>query len=332
LAVVLLAAVVLAASCGGDTAFSYRLPGHEPGAARFVLVLPFFDARSFRDPDDPLGDQVAERVRTLFIEELREHPVFERKTVVAPVLPARATPYSLAEAAAIGQRYHADLVFTGQVFSFEDTRPGGIPPRAGAFVRAIAPEGPRTVFAGEDYRAAAAPDRTDARETQARLVFQAVLRQYAGGAGAGRPATDVPTPAPDALRVLVLPYHDRDNPVNLIEDSGGGAIATSLYSMELARSGAVHLLEPNDPDLGYARLQSPDEAMTHARAAGADFVVRGQVVEFRRAKSVPSFASAAISAALLAAQMILAEVSGVDIATEVYRVEDGALEIGRAHV
>ena len=55
----------------------------------------------------------------------------------------------------------------------------------------------------------------------------------------------------------------------------------------------------------------------------------GQVVEFRRAQSVPSFYSAVISTAVLAAQIVFAEVSGVDVATEVYRVSDGMCVMSR---
>ena len=127
----------------------------------------------------------------------------------------------------------------------------------------------------------------------------------------------------------MLPYHDRDNPNNLIEHTGGGEVVTAIFGAELAMTPGVEILWPGLGQADHNRLLSQSEALELARRSGADFVLRGQVVEFRRAQSVPSFYSALISTAMLAAQMFLAEFSGVDVATEVYRVSDGACVMSR---
>ncbi len=133
----------------------------------------------------------------------------------------------------------------------------------------------------------------------------------------------------NAIRVLVLPYHDRENPNNLIANTGGGEVVTTLYGARLALDPAVQVLWDASGQATHDRLVDRDEAVQLGRMVNADFVVRGQVVEFRRAQSVPSFYSVVISTAMLAAQIVFAEMSGVDVATEIYRVSDGRCVMSR---
>lgn len=131
------------------------------------------------------------------------------------------------------------------------------------------------------------------------------------------------------IRVLMLPYHERDNPNNLIYNHGGGEVITTLFGIQLASDPGLNLMWDATGKATHNRLVSREEALEMGRQAGADYVVRGQVVEFRRAQSVPSFYSAIISTAVLAAQLFFAEMSGVDIATEMYRVSDGMCVVSR---
>ncbi|MFH0910830.1 MAG: hypothetical protein V1918_04925, partial [Planctomycetota bacterium] len=308
---------------------------HEPENVRTVLVLPFLDVRTFRDHKDPLDPKAAERARRIFLEALRTHPLFERKTVVAPLCERPAGSMSLAEALGFGERFHADLVIAGQLFSYAETRAASIPPRAGMFLRFFSVPERRLVFAGDDYQASGAPGGEGGRDAQARRVADAILARYAAPP-TGRPGRPSETSAEDTElppALLILPYHERSNPANLIPETGGGAVVTSIYRMELQRQGTLRLCEADEEDMAtHKRLLTPREAVVLAQEHGADFVLRGEVVEFRRAKSVPSLWSAAISTAILAAQVFFAETSGVDIATEVYRASDGACVFARRDV
>lgn len=125
------------------------------------------------------------------------------------------------------------------------------------------------------------------------------------------------------VKVLILPYHERENPDNLIAHTGGGEVVTALFGAKLAMESGVQVMWSGGNTYTHNYLASVDEAIAYGRMSGVDYVVRGQVVEFRRAQSVPSFYSAVISTAVLAAQIFFAEMSGVDVATEVYRVADG---------
>jgi hypothetical protein len=133
----------------------------------------------------------------------------------------------------------------------------------------------------------------------------------------------------DGIRVLLLPYHDLPNDNNLIPNTGGGEVVTTLFGTQLATDPGITLLWDGSGQATHDRLVGRDEAILMGRQAGADYVMRGQVVEFRRAQSVPSFYSAMISTAVLAAQIFFAEMSGVDVATEVYRVSDGLCVMSR---
>lgn len=141
----------------------------------------------------------------------------------------------------------------------------------------------------------------------------------------------VATPARSGgpIRVLILPYHDRDNPNNLIPYTGGGEVVTTLYGTQLALDPQIQIMWDSSGQTTHQKLTSRDDAIEMGRLAGADYVIRGQVVEFRRAQSVPSWYSAVISTAVLAAQVFFAEMSGVDVATEVYRVQDGLCVMSR---
>ncbi len=134
---------------------------------------------------------------------------------------------------------------------------------------------------------------------------------------------------PGAIRVLLLPYHDRENPNNLISHTGGGEVVTTLYGTQLSQDPQIQVLWDASGQASHDRLVDRNEAIQLGKMVGADYVIRGQVVEFRRAQSVPSLYSAVISTAVLAAQMVFAEMSGVDVATEVYRVSDGACVMSR---
>lgn len=151
----------------------------------------------------------------------------------------------------------------------------------------------------------------------AKIAFAAEVARAPGQADSG------------AVRVLVLPYHDRENSNNLISRTGGGEVVTSLYGTQLAMDPGLLILWDASGQATHDRLLDKGEAIRMGRMVGADYVVRGQVVEFRRAQSVPSFYSVVISTAVLAAQMFFAEFSGVDVATEVYRVSDGACVMSR---
>lgn len=131
------------------------------------------------------------------------------------------------------------------------------------------------------------------------------------------------------VKVLVLPYHERENPDNLIAHTGGGEVVTALFGAKLAMQPGVQVMWSGGNTYTHNYLASKDEAIAYGMMAGVDYVVRGQVVEFRRAQSVPSFYSAVISTAVLAAQIFFAEMSGVDVATEVYRVADGKCVMSR---
>ncbi len=315
------AAALAGAGCGGPSVQAFRAPGHDPAAARTVLVLPFLDARTFRDPEDPVEDP-AEAARGIFLDAWRAHPVLGRKVVVAPFVDRPARSLSMAELVDYGRRFQADEVVAGQLFSYNETRAASIPPRAGMFVRVVSVPRERLVYVGDDYQAAAAPEGKGARDRQARLVADAILDQYA--AQASQPSPD--RPEADAARVLVLPFHDRPNPLNPIPSTGGGAVVSALYESALRRARDVEVVDgaASAPAQAHARRLSVDEALALGREAGAAYVARGEVVEFRRAKSVPSLWSAAISTTILAAQVLFAEVSGVDVAAEVWRVDDGA--------
>lgn len=142
-------------------------------------------------------------------------------------------------------------------------------------------------------------------------------------------AEGVVLPESSAVRVLVLPYNDRENQNNLIRNTGGGEVVTTLYGTQLSQNEGIQVLWDSSGQLTHDRLVSREEAIQMGKMVDADFVVRGQVVEFRRAQSVPSFYSAVISTAVLAAQVFFAEMSGVDVATEVYRVSDGECIMSR---
>ncbi len=131
------------------------------------------------------------------------------------------------------------------------------------------------------------------------------------------------------VKVLVLPYHERENPDNLIAHTGGGEVVTALFGAKLAMEPGIQVMWSGGNTYTHNYLASKEEAIAYGMLAGVDYVVRGQVVEFRRAQSVPSFYSAVISTAVLAAQIFFAEMSGVDVATEVYRVADGKCVMSR---
>lgn len=131
------------------------------------------------------------------------------------------------------------------------------------------------------------------------------------------------------IRVLMLPYHDLPNENNLIPNTGGGEVVTTLFGTQLAMDSGITLMWDGSGQATHDRLVGREEAILMGRQAGADYVMRGQVIEFRRAQSVPSFYSAMISTAVLAAQIFFAEMSGVDVATEVYRVSDGLCVMSR---
>jgi AAA ATPase containing von Willebrand factor type A (vWA) domain len=131
------------------------------------------------------------------------------------------------------------------------------------------------------------------------------------------------------VKVLILPYHERENPDNLIAHTGGGEVVTALFGAKLAMEPGVQVMWSGGNTYTHNYLASVDEAIAYGRMSGVDYIVRGQVVEFRRAQSVPSFYSAVISTAVLAAQIFFAEMSGVDVATEVYRVADGRCIMSR---
>ncbi len=329
----LIAAAPLFLSGCGDPVSSYRLPDHDPRTAQTILVLPFLDARTFRADRDPVNGKLETVARDIFVEAMQDHPAFRGKTILRPEVGRDRTSLSLAEALDYGLRFNADLVVAGQVFSYMRTRAASIPPRAGLFVRIFSVPDKRMVFVGDDYKYAGGPGARGGRRLQAEVAAKNLLQSYvaskpAGGTARGRSNRSVPDvvkQAPeDAPAILVLPFHERPNPNNLIEKTGGGAVVSSLYSMELGRLGFAHLLTPATEAAGHSTLLTPEQALDLARTSGADYVLRGQVVEFRRAMSVPSFYSVLISTALLAAQILFAEFSGVDIATELWRVEDGA--------
>lgn len=326
-------AVMMALGGCGEPLTMYLVADHNPAEAKRVVVLPFLDVRTFRDENDPLNDRVAAECRDVFLAAMRASETFAGKEIEAPEFDRETDSLTAKQALGYGRSYGADLVIVGQVFSYTETRAASIPPRAGMFVRIFSVPEERLVFVGDHYLYAGAPGAEGGRRRQAELVSEEILKNYTAAAqgdipdnqdGPRRVVTNVvELQAEDAPRVLVLPYHERHNSANLIEKTGGGAVVTSLFQMELAKLGSFQLISPASPRVSSSALLTPEEAIELAKAEGADFVVRGQVVEFRRAMSVPSLYSAIISTAILAAQVLFAETSGVDIATEVWRVEDG---------
>lgn len=334
------AAVVVSLLAGcGEPLTAYYAAGHDPSRVGTVMVLPFMDARTFRSENDPANDTIGTDMRGVFAEALRRQDRFAGVQILEPDLVRPSDSLTVEDALSYGRGHGADLVVVGQVFSYTDTRAASIPPRAGMFVRFVSVPEERLVFVGDHYLNAGAPGAEGGREKQARLVCDAILNSYAKAAESREAggvvdlrredvttrgvANLVPTATENVATVLFLPYHELPNPANLVEKTGGGAVVTSLYQMELARLGSFRLANAQSGQVSSSALLPVEEALSLARQAGADYVVRGQVVEFRRAASVPSLYSVVISTALLAAQVLFAEMSGVDVATEVWRVEDG---------
>ncbi|MCX7934636.1 MAG: hypothetical protein N3A66_05180 [Planctomycetota bacterium] len=323
----------LAAGCGEQIS-AYRLIGHNPAAAKKILILPFLDTRTFKDPRDPHMDTAREKAREIFIAVMRKMPIFQDKEIIAPPADRECVSLSAGRAIALGKQHAADLVIAGQIFSFTETRAASIPPRAGLFVRIFSVADEQLVFVGDDYRAAAGPGARGGREAQLELAAQAILNEYAAINPPSRTArrmlkTEIASAADDAPKVLLLPFHERPNPDNLIAHTGGGEVVTGLFEMELAKDAAFRLIYLPAEAGGHDRLLTPQEALEAAKKLGAAYVIRGQVIEFRRAMSVPSWYSAIISVAILAAQVMFAELSGVDIATEVWRVAGRACVFAR---
>lgn len=313
--------------CAGcaETAMGYRLPDHQISTVHRAAILPFLDTRTFRDPNDQ--ENLSLKIRDTFAAAFKEHPSFQHVEVVMPEVTTPIASLTLDQILAIGRQAQADIVITGQVFSYTETRAASIPPRAGLFVSIFSVSEGRLVFVGDDYRAAAVPGARGGRDVQGKLSAQAIVASYAADP-ASRPTAPTPVPK-DAPKVLLLPYHDRQNSANFIENTGGGQVVTYLFRMEMEKAGAFHVLCPPPEEAGHQKLLSKEEAIALAKRLGADYVIRGQVIEFRRAKSVPSWYSVVLSWTILAAQMLFAEISGVDIATEVYRVSDQSCILAR---
>lgn len=300
--------------CGCEpTITNSRVHGHTPESTRVVLVLPFLDTRSITDADkNPDDIHAAEQVRRFFVEEFQKNPTIRRKIVIAPMMNRPQHSITTNEAVAYGKQYKADLVVAGQLFFYLDERGLDIPARAGMFVRMFSVPENRQVFAGEHFLKGS----TGGKAAQARAVARVILSHYTDKSSAPTtPAADASAPS-----IMVLPFMDVSNPDNVIENTGGGAIATSLYSMELELSGKVRVLAPQDEALSHVGMVSLQEALDAARAIKADYVLRGAVFEFRRAKDQPSMLLGTYG---LVVQFMIAEMSAADIACELYRVSDG---------
>lgn len=318
---VLMLVGLLFSGCGSEIT-AYRYSDCFVESSDKILVLPFLDARTFVDKNDPLKDQVAEKARLIFVEELRKNCDFARAMLIVPKIEGQHSNYSMSDAVLLAGKYNCNIVFCGQVFSFTGTRAASIPPRAGLFVRVFDAAKKKQIFAGESYNAAGVPGADGGREHQCRIAAAKILKNLSQKKSLQTVA--IKPVEENAQKILFLPYHERKNPLNMIEKNGGGPVVTSIYGMELARKGKIDvMLDAVAEKADYYNKVTKEDALAIARAAGADYVVRGEVVEFRRAQSVPSLWSAAISLSILAAQVMFAEVSGVDIATEVYRVSDG---------
>ncbi|MBN1257340.1 MAG: hypothetical protein JXA52_06505, partial [Planctomycetes bacterium] len=263
--------------------------------------------------------------------------IFKDKKIIAPLFQREEQSLSLARVLDYGREFNADLVINVQLFSFAATRAASIPPRAGMFVKMYSVQNEKTVFVGEDYQAAGGPGGSGGREMQAQLVAKAILQQYAKEvteSGSARQGIIqlAKSPSENVPKLLVLPYYELPNPSNFVAGHGGGGVVTGLYQMALACTGKVEILEAPGLYSTHGSIISPEEALALGRELGADFVLRGQVTEFNRAKSVPSMWSAVISVTVLGAQVLFAEVSGVDIATEIYRVSDNTCVYARRDI
>ncbi len=288
-----------------------------------LLVLPFLDSRTFTDKTKANTiDNIKDITRNIFVDELRKNKKFARTIVIMPKLSPSNYDYSLAKVLRLAKKYDCNIVFCGQIFSFVKTRAASIPPRAGLFIRIYDVRKKAEIFVGESYSAAGAPGARGGREYQCKLASKNILNNFLKGNSAT--TVTIPNPSKGSPKVLILPYYEKDNPINLIDKTGGGPVVSSIFGMELAKRGKIDVrLGTSLGNVSYGNLIKTAEAIKIGKKEGADYVVRGQVTEFRRAQSVPSLWSAAISLSILAAQVMFAETSGVDIATEVYRVKDG---------
>ncbi|MBN2713256.1 MAG: hypothetical protein JXR97_12620 [Planctomycetes bacterium] len=321
--------LLLAGGCG-EPLTAYRAAGHDPKAVKKMLVLPFLDARTFRDEKDPVNDNLDVEARDIFVSAIKANDLLKDKEIITPDMHRSKDSLTTEQAIALGRKYGADAVVVGQIFSYTETRAASIPPRAGMFIRIFSVPDKRIVFVGDHYQSAGGPGATGGRKRQAEMVAEAIVKSYVVSKKETQSAYDpgsilvrTESDKTDAPTVLLLPYQERANPSNLIDKTGGGAVVSSLFTMELGKYDSFRIVNPYEGQADSSRLLTPEEAIALAKELGADYVVRGQVVEFRRAMSVPSIYSAIISTAILAAQVLFAEVSGVDVATEVWRVKDG---------
>lgn len=521
--------------CGTEPLTTYQIAGHQLTGNEQILILPFMDTRTFSDPKDPHLADLPYYARDILARAVKAHPFIKADSVLTPAMTRPTGSMTVDQVAALGREHGADIVVSGQIFSFTETRAASIPPRAGMFIRVVSAKDGALLFVGDHYQAAMVPMAEGGRDLQAKIVAEKLIKGFASNIkplaaavgsslawasileqsgnqlfeeDAGKPsaaenadvsaddkeegeavsasentadssveaaavevqsepAQDGVSPAEDAnavaaqdeqsivdadggvvtegeesesventtdaenkgtaddrgdkvpdvvttatparyslpsesgsasaasagqttastavaaqttadtqsaaeagnapqptmpnllteinpdptatkvsrsadaapivsaklkdgaKKVLLLPYNDRNNPNNLIPNTGGGEVVTALYAARLSMGGDVQLIWPTADQATHDRLLSSQEAIDLARTLGADYVIRGQVVEFRRAQSVPSFYSVVISTAVLAAQILFAEMSGVDVATEVYRVSDGACVMAR---
>jgi hypothetical protein len=319
---------LLFSGCGDGVGSGYKVFDHDAAKCQTVVVLPFLDARTLRDKNDPLNDTAAAKAREVFVSALNAKEAFREKKVIAPDFERTPFSFTLKQCLEYGRQNQADLVIAGQVFAFVETRAASIPPKAGLFVRIFSVPEKRMVFVGAHFLSGSC-----GREALVREVTSSILDLYVKGEAEGGALKAEVTKKPEASapKVLFLPYNELITHRNFIPHTGGGAVSGSLYEMEMGKAGMAELLESDD-EAGYEKLLTVEEALALGRKMKVDYVVRGQVVEFRRAMSAPSWASAIISTAILAAQILFAEQSGVDIATEVWRVKDGECVFARRDI
>lgn len=302
------------------------------------------DSGSGSEPGNPGILEFVDTAAAAIIDEL---PEIDLATVDPNMIPADAPPTVAAAWKLTGDELAEDLFASNG--AVEPSLEPSLEPSAGEFGAGGAEIDPDALAVSES-RAEVQP-KLDVPLENGPLVsvplaveqphtFKSVNRQVQEVEGAERAresetaAEEAPALSADAakeggIRVLMLPYHDLPNENNLIPNTGGGEVVTALFGTHLAMDSGLAVLWDGSGQATHDRLLTREEAVLTGRQAGADYVVRGQVVEFRRAQSVPSFYSAMISTAVLAAQIFFAEMSGVDVATEVYRVSDGLCVMSR---
>lgn len=302
----ILLASIIVFSIGCQTIKSYHVENIPTQGNLKITVLPFHDARSYRDKENPVDAGKINSDAAIEILKTKENV----QLVNAPI---GSSPRSVAALTEAGKKVGADYVLCGQVFHFIKGRYLKAT-KAGLALYAVNTKTGQVVWYADDEKNQKLGTKTP--EEILSFNLEGMINNFLEGTKSFGVNDNRP-------KMLIIPFADAVREEGEENTPGGGTLAPMIIGLEMQKAKIANCIFSKNTSLKSDKVISFDEAKRIGNQEKADFIMLGKIHRWHRSKQSFTALTSLIHSSVTAAQIIGSDPGVVEMDVVIINAKNG---------